>query len=208
MIDVQRILDFYPSPKGKGLSYMVKYSHVSEQLLIKHKDKLPCVFPNSVVKHQVLSENFCKKYIDELGAGNILHHQICSEQMIEYIYQYAQDIRIYKPEEVFQIAASHQKLSEAFILKHLSFFDLDVVNTYQILSEKFRKETGLPSHKHIEDLISTHSWQIYTTHESIITFKCNKCNIISTGSKFQNCPFEFVGQELSCDEFIIKNIIE
>lgn len=100
----------------------------------KYKHNLCFGFPpwGAISSHQVLSENFIKKYSNKLHWNKIVQWQKISNDLIE---ENLNKIKIYN--YIWEIICQKQSLSEDFIEKHQDKVIWSLISQYQNLSENF-----------------------------------------------------------------------
>jgi hypothetical protein len=87
-----------------------------------------------LIKEHLFSSSFIEKFTEDLDQPILCISQILSEERIEKIIK-RQNVNYKKM--YFTYICRHQRLSEAFIKRHIDFIQWDSVSRYQVLSEAF-----------------------------------------------------------------------
>lgn len=183
------------------ISKALKRKQVSESFLeklIKHKK-----YAEVIVKSQILSENFLKKYHTKFNKFQVIQYQnIPQELILEYIKF-----------DSFRVCCC-QKLSEETMSECMYYLDWDAVSTCQELSEffidKFKDKLNLfsvfsnnnVSYEFLESYNDKYYYDIYMYHHCHKTYheKINEMRIFAT---INNLEFdgEFLYAYIQSDEF-------
>jgi hypothetical protein len=170
----------------------------------------------------VLGDEAVNKINSVIEVSNVLYKQcrfnLVSEQWI------IDNINNLNTDCWQRIFTTH-KLSEKFILEHRQHIKYKGWVARQRLSHEARKELGLPGRKRTEKLLETHTWKKNGWRKPTKYIReskqyiCTKCNTVACDydglgpyyfgpSYYFGLSYSRTEKPISCDEAIIKDIIE
>lgn len=120
------------SIKKSWWKYYAKHENLSEADMEKYADYFDWTI---LCCNQYMSEDFIRKFFNRIDVASILSHKKLSEKFIEEIcwcFEYTEWKNVWE----------YQKVSEAFIRKHIKHAVWHFISRYQKLSKEFWAEYG------------------------------------------------------------------